>query len=41
MWSKGNVLQNTINNFAGIEFRYKLLDQKIDIDTIVDIENRK
>ena len=40
-WSEDNVLQNTINNFAAIELKYKLLDQKIDIDTIIDIENRK
>ncbi len=40
-WSKENVLQNTIDNFASTKLRYKLLDKKIDIDTIVDIENRK
>ena len=39
-WSKENVLQNTINNFASVKFNYKFLDQKIDIDTIIDIENR-
>ena len=39
-WSKENVLQNTINNFAHTKLKYKLLDKKIDIDTIIDIENR-
>ena len=41
MWSKGNVLQNTIDNFTSTEIKYKLLNNKIDIDTIIDIENRK
>ena len=41
MWSTENVLQNTIDNFASIKLKYKLLDKKIDIDTIFDIENRK
>ena len=36
-----NAIENTINNFAPIKLKYKLLDEKIDIDTIVDIENRK
>ncbi len=40
-WGTENVLQNTIDNFATTKFRYKLLDKKIDIDTIIDIENRK
>ena len=40
-WGKENVLQNTINNFASIKLKYKLLDKKIDIDTIFDIEKRK
>ena len=40
-WSSENVLQNTINNFASTELKYKFLDKKIDIDTIFDIENRK
>ena len=39
-WSKENVLQNTINNFASTKLKYKLLEKKIDIDTIFDIENR-
>jgi hypothetical protein len=39
-WSKENVLQNTIDNFASIELKYKLLDKKIDIDNINDIESR-
>ena len=40
-WSKENVLQNTLNNFASTKLKYKFLDNKIDIDTIIDIENRK
>ena len=40
-WGKENVLQNTIDNFASKKLRHKLLDKKIDIDTIIDIENRK
>ena len=40
-WSKENVLQKTIDNFASIKLQYKFLDKKIDIDTIIDIENRK
>ena len=37
-WSKENVLQNTIDNFASTKVKYKLLEKKIDIDTIIDIE---
>ena len=40
-WSKENVLQNTLDNFASTKYKYKLLDKKIDIDTITDIEKRK
>ena len=40
-WSKENVLQHTIDNFASTKLKYKFLDKKIDIDTIFDIENRK
>ncbi len=40
-WSKENVLQNTIDNFASTKLKYRFLDKKIDIDTITDIENRK
>ena len=40
MWSKENVLQNTIDNFAYTKLKYKFLDKKIDIDTIIDIKNR-
>ena len=40
-WSKESVLQNTINNFASTKLKYKLLNKKIDIDTISDIEKRK
>ena len=36
-----NVLQNTIDNFAATKLKYKLLDKKIDIDTIFDIDNRR
>ena len=39
-WGTENVLQNTMDNFASTKFRYKLLDEKIDVDTIIDIENR-
>ena len=40
-WSKESVLQNTIENFTSTEVKYKLLNKKIDIDTINDIEKRK
>ena len=40
-WSNDNVLQNTIDNFGSKQLKYKLLDKKIDIDTIIDIEDRK
>ena len=40
-WSKETVLQDTIENFASINLKYKFLNKKIDIDTIFDIENRK
>ena len=40
-WSTDNVLQKTIDNFARAKLKYKFLDKKIDIDTIIDIENRK
>ena len=34
-WSKENVLQNTIDNFTSTNLKYKFLDKKIDIDTII------
>ena len=40
-WSKENVLQNTIDNFSSIDLKYKFLHKKIDIDRIIDIENRE
>ena len=40
-WGTRNVLQNTIDNFASVKLKYKFLEQKIDLDTIFDIENRK
>ncbi len=40
-WGTENVLQNTIDNFASTKLKYKFLDKKIDIDSIIDIENRK
>ena len=40
-WSEENVLKNTIDNFAFTKLKYKFLDEKIDIDTIIDFENRK
>ena len=39
-WGTENVLQNTIDNFAYTEMKFKFLDKKIDIDTIIDIEKR-
>jgi len=39
-WGTENVLQNTIDNFASTNFKYKFLEKKIDIDKIIDIENR-
>ena len=39
-WGTENVLQKTIDNFASKKLKYKFLDKKIDIDTIIDIENR-
>jgi rSAM/selenodomain-associated transferase 1 len=40
-WGTENVLQNTIDNFASTKLKYKFLDIKIDLDTIIDIENIK
>ena len=40
-WGTKDVLQNTLDNFASTKLKYKYLDKKIDIDTIIDIENRK
>ena len=40
-WGTENVLQNTIDNYASTILTYKFLDKKIDVDTIIDIENRK
>jgi len=40
-WGTENVLQNTIDNLTTTKLRYKFLDKKIDIDTVIDIENRK
>ena len=40
-WGTETVLQNTIDNFASTKFKYKFLEKKIDIDKIIDIENRK
>ena len=40
-WGKENVLKNTVDNFSSTKLKYKFLDKKIDIDTIIDIENRK
>ena len=41
MWSKETVLQKTINNISSTKLKYKFLEIKIDIDTIIDIENKK
>ena len=40
-WGKEDVLQQTINNCSPMSIRYDFLDKKIDIDTILDIENRE
>jgi hypothetical protein len=40
-WGTENVLQNTIDNITSTNLKYKFLNKKIDIDTIIDIENRK
>ena len=40
-WSKENVLQNTIDNFSSIDLKFKLLQKKIDLDNIEDVEARK
>jgi len=40
-WSKEDVLRNTVDNFASTKLKFKFLNEKIDIDTIIDIENRK
>ena len=40
-WGTENVLRNTIDNFASTKLKYKFLDKKIDIDSIIDIETRK
>jgi len=40
-WGSENVLKNTIDNFSSRKLKHKFLDKKIDIDTIIDIENRK
>ena len=39
-WSSKSVLQNTIDNFAFTDLKYKFLHQKTDIDKLIDIENR-
>ena len=40
-WGTENVLQSTIDNLSSTKLKYKFLDKKIDIDRIIDIENRK
>jgi len=40
-WGTESVLRNTIDNFASTKLKYKFLNKKIDLDTIIDIENRK
>jgi len=40
-WGSEKVLQKTIDNFTSVKLKYKILDKKIDIDTIFDIENRE
>ncbi|MDA9746105.1 TIGR04282 family arsenosugar biosynthesis glycosyltransferase [Prochlorococcus sp. AH-736-K20] len=38
-WGTKNVLQNTVDNIASTNLNYKFLNKKIDIDTIIDIED--
>jgi hypothetical protein len=40
-WGSENVLKTTVDNFTSAKLKCKFLDKKIDIDTIIDIENRK
>ena len=40
-WGKENVLKNTVDNFATTKLKYKFLNKKIDIDTIIDLEDKK
>ena len=40
-WGTENVLENTMDNFVSSKLKYKFLDKKTDIDTIIDIENRE
>ncbi len=40
-WSQEDVLKKTIENFSKSDLRYDFLSKKIDVDTIIDIENRK
>ena len=40
-WSKEYVLQQTINNFSSTLLKYAFLNTKIDVDTILDIEERE
>ena len=40
-WGRGEVLKQTINNFSPMGIKHDFLQRKIDIDTIIDIENRE
>ena len=40
-WGKENVIKNTVDNFASTKLKYKFLNKKIDIDTIIDLEDKK
>ena len=40
-WSSQNVLKQTLKNFTSMELKCDFLHNKIDIDTIVDIEKRE
>ncbi len=40
-WGQGNVLEKTIENFSSIDLKYKLLQKKIDLDSLADFEKRK
>ena len=40
-WGKENVLQKTISNFSSTFLKHDLLQKKIDIDTLIDVEKRE
>ena len=40
-WSSENVLQQTMKNYNSMDLKHTFLHEKIDIDTITDIEKRE